>query len=254
MTASNTKPHVLKIDRLSPAQQQAVFDYCRHVNLEEGLRWIEAEFGLQLKKGSLSRWLSKERGRRSTSVYTRKTRPDSRLGILKPDQQELVFAACKDLTLEKGVPWIEEHLKIQVSAPALSRWLKKKREDKAHLERFDKIRDASEHATLIRDAFGTGGEITDANIVCFTQAVFEEFTKDDGNRDEKRLVRYMDLALKARDQELKARGIELGVEKFKAALRTKLEAGLEALAQEIQGNDHAMAKYRELKEELSKAA
>jgi hypothetical protein len=64
----------------------------------------------------------------------------------------------------------------------------------------------------------------------------------------------MDLAIKARAQELKNRNLDLEVEKFKVSLRTKLEAGLEALAGEIQGNDHAMAKYRELKEELAKAA
>jgi hypothetical protein len=69
-------------------------------------------------------------------------------------------------------------------------------------ERLDRIKSASEQATMIARAVGDAVEISEANSVQFAQAVFEEFSKDPDDRDEQRLVRYMNLALKSRAVEL----------------------------------------------------
>jgi hypothetical protein len=156
--------------------------------------------------------------------------------------------------LEEGIEWIKATYSVQIKKSALSDWLRHRRMQSVVSGQLEHYRENSAKATLIGNVIGTALHVDDVNLRMIQQAIFDELNLPKESRSEDRLTAYMDLAIKARAQELKNRNLDLEVEKFKVSLRTKLEAGLEALAGEIQGNDHAMAKYRELKEELAKAA
>lgn len=82
-------------------------------------------------------------------------------------------------------------------------------------QQLDKLRDASNFATLVGKAVGTATEINEANSVLISQIVFEEMRKPAGERDEERLVAYMKLALQAWAQVLRSRAVDLGYNRFK---------------------------------------
>ena len=238
------------LDALPPDQQASVFTHCERISLVQGARWLMDEFTIKIDDDTLGDWLRARRATQSDLAPARKA-PPARLSVLSDDLQDAIFQLCNPVPLHAGVPLLKEKLDIHIGMTALGNWLRKRRIGIAASDRLDKIREASECATLIRKAFGPASEITDANIAHFAQAVFEEFSKPGADRDDKRLVPYMALTLKARDQELKAHGIALAVEKFKASLRTKLEIALHALGREIQGNQSAQVKYLELKDQLA---
>ena len=184
----------------------------------------------------------------------KKPRGDMRMAKLSAKDQEDVFAHCSKFTLKLGVVWLLETYKVTLCRSSLGRWLSQRRLHENAPEALEKLRYTRDFVRLIQRVFKSATGITTANSVIMAQAVFEELAKPEKKRNEERLTSYMQLALKARDQELKETAIALGNDKFKASLRTKLEAGLDALAERIQENDAAMEKYRELKEELAKAA
>jgi hypothetical protein len=166
--------------------------------------WVKAEYDVDTTSSRISAWLRKQRLGQGNTVTLKKTRPDSKLGMLEPEQQDQVYAQCGGLTLEEGVQWLEAELKIKLSRQALSVWLKKRRLEKAMEPRIDKIRETRDSAILIGKVVGAAAAITDANIVMITQAVFEQLMKPEGQRDEKLLAEYMDFALKARGQDFTA--------------------------------------------------
>lgn len=184
----------------------------------------------------------------------RKTRAEAWWNQLEPDQRYPVFKRCELLTLPEGVEWLKSEHKIETSPGRLGVWLNKIRIDLSNATQTELVRDDRDRATLMGGVMGAATAITGANVTLIAQAVFEEFRKPAEKRDEQRLVNYMQLALKARAHDLKSRVVELDGEKFKAAIRTKLQMGLDALAKEIQRNKRALVKYQELKEELAKAA
>ena len=67
--------------------------------------------------------------------------------------------------------------------------------------------------------------MTVANSLLFANAVFNEFKKPESERDENRLIRYMDLALKARDMEIRAGAVQLGYQRFRFATARTLPNG-----------------------------
>jgi hypothetical protein len=67
----------------------------------------------------------------------------------------------------------------------------------------------------VKDVFGQSTPLTVANSVLFASAVFNEFRKPEAGRDDNRLIRYMDLALKARDLEIKATAVQLYFERMR---------------------------------------
>ena len=81
-------------------------------------------------------------------------------------------------------------------------------DEAAFKEQLDKIAADSDRAGFISKVFGRAAEIAQANSVLVAQAVFEEFRKPEGKRDEKRLVQFMNLALKGRS-------VDLGYNRFR---------------------------------------
>lgn len=159
-----------------------------------------------------------------TITHYRKIRGDSLLNRLKSEQQDEVIALCESSTLDDGVKWLKAQLNIEISKCALSRWLKKQKMDAAASIRLQEIRASRQFATRMGKAVGSATEITETNSVLIAQAVFEELMKKDKERDETRLTKYMSVALKARDQEMRDKALSLAESRFrfdasKAALR-----------------------------------
>ena len=199
-----------KLDRLKPEQQEAVFAHCEKGTIAEGRRWVKTEFDVQISISCLSVWLQKRRSQQSIMAPERKIRTDCKLNILDREQQEAIYAHCESVSVNEGVRWIKEEFDLEVCFSGLTRWLQRQRTDKALMDRLEDIRDDRDRALLMGRVIGSATPITEANSVLFSQAVFEEFRKASGERDEGRLVKFMALALKAREQELKSRTVDLG--------------------------------------------
>jgi hypothetical protein len=156
--------------------------------------------------------------------HYRKIRGDALLNRLKPEQQDEVIAYCESTTLEAGVAWLKAQFNIGISTCALSRWLKKQKLDVAAAIRLKEIRAARQYATLIGKAVGSTSELTEANSVLIAQAVFEELLKPEEKRDQARVAKYMNVALKAKDQQMRDKSLSLAESRFrfdasKSALR-----------------------------------
>ena len=165
------------------------------------------------------------------------SKPQTPLDSLDPEHQASAFAHCEQagVTLEEGVSWLRETYNIQLSSAGLGEWLKEQRLARSESARLQQIREDTARAALLGKVFGGTLEISETSIRMIQQAIFQELLKPAHERDESRLSAYMNLAIKARAQDLKSENIALQHEKFKAALVTKIQAGLEALANEIQG-------------------
>jgi len=144
----------------------------------------------------------------------RKTRSDSHMQCLTAAQKEAAYAHCQTASLRDAVLWLRQKFNIQISKTALARWLQRQRIERLMVADLTDIRDHHEAAALIKDAAETSTPLTIANSVLFANAVFKEFRKPDGQRDENRMIRYMNLALTARDLEIRARSVELACERL----------------------------------------
>jgi hypothetical protein len=209
--SSSRRPIGLR--RLSAADQQRVIALCETATLEEAVAWLKEEFDLHTTASRLSSWLRRQREKQSTAITLRKVRPDSRLGMLKPEQQEAIFAHCQGVPLTEGQQWLKAQFNIDLSSQALGVWLRKRRLDNSMEPRLARISDARDSAVLVGNVIGAATAITEANIVLLTQAVFEELIKPEGERDEKRLAQYMSFALKARGQDFTAERSRIDIAK-----------------------------------------
>jgi len=212
-----------RLGKLKPLQQQAIFEHCNAVPLEEAVRWLETEHGLQIGTNRLAAWLRRQRAKRSGGALTRKTRPDCKLGVLPPEQQEAIFAHCESVTLQEGARWLVEEHHIRLCTHNLGVWLRKRRILNSVAPRLDAIRDARDRAMLIGSVIGSSTEITDVNSALISQAVFEEFMKPAGERDEKQLIQYMKLALSARVSELASERFRFDIAKKATEHTDKLQ-------------------------------
>lgn len=97
---------------------------------------------------------------------------------------------------------------------------------------------------IATEAEATPGRWDVAAIDRLKQFVFELMLNP--NADPKEVKAVYGLVLKARDQ-------DIAKAKLEAATKSKIEQGLDALMEEIKGNERAMAVFRELKEVVNKA-
>jgi hypothetical protein len=154
-------------------------------------------------------------GQRPMAKVTKQRKKSGmRLDRLTREQRDAMFENCERMRLEDGVVWIKEQYNVEVAIQTLRKWLGKERDDKAAGEQLQNIRDDKDRALLMERVIGPSSVFTDANSTLFAQAVFEEFRKPAEERDQERLIRYMELAIKAKNQELKERVIKLGYDKF----------------------------------------
>jgi hypothetical protein len=159
-----------------------------------------------------------------TTDQYRKPRGDASLNRLTPEQQDEVMAQCESLTLLEGIAWLNTQFNIELSDRALSRWMTRKRKEATASTRLIDIKTARVHSRLIMKATESATEITAANVVLIAQAAQDELMKEAKERDETRLAKYMSVALRARDQEMRNIALSLAETRFrfdasKAALR-----------------------------------
>jgi len=133
------------------------------------------------------------------------------LDVLDPLDQELVFSHCNTapVTLVKGCEWIKRTYNIETSPTRLSAWLQNQRAEKSEGARLQQIREESAKATLIGKVLAVALDLNEVNSRMIQQAVFQELQKEPEERNEKRLVAYMDLAIKSRAQEVKEKTVAL---------------------------------------------
>jgi hypothetical protein len=146
----------------------------------------------------------------------RKTRPNARMQRLTPLQKDSCFAHCETTPVREAVRWIKAQFNITISKSSLSAWLREQRIERSMSAELAALRDNHYGASLVSDVAGASTPITVANSVLFASAVFNEFKKSPAERDENRLVRYMDLALKARDLEIRASAVQLSFERYRS--------------------------------------
>ncbi len=134
---------------------------------------------------------------------------------LTPEQRDAAFAHCQDISLDEGVRWIKESCHVLIGKSALGEWLREQRIERSMAAELAALRDNQQGASLVNDAASGATPLTVANSVLFANAIFAEFRKPDGKRDENRLIRYMGLALKARELEIRERAGQLSIMRFR---------------------------------------
>ena len=144
----------------------------------------------------------------------RKKRPENQISRLTPSQRDAAFTHCETVSLSEGVLWIKDQFNIRVTARTLSAFLREQRLARSMEPELNRLRDNRDRASLLGQVVNSATSLTVANSVLFSQAIFEEFRKPDDKRDETRLIHFMELALKAREQELKASAIDLSFDRF----------------------------------------
>jgi hypothetical protein len=147
-------------------------------------------------------------------IAHRKKRPEARMNTLTQAQRDEAFAACEALPVREGVVWLRQQFNLRIGRSALSTWLREQRTEKSMALEVARLRENQNRATIIGNVAGSATSITVANSVLFSQAVFEEFKKPEQERNQDLMVHYMELALTAREQEIRASAIHLGFSRF----------------------------------------
>jgi len=83
-------------------------------------------------------------------------------------------------------------------------------------DRMESLLLSREKAAIMRKIHSGATEMTVANSVLISQAVFEEMQKDPSGRDQKKMVELMRLCLTARDQELREKKLSLEQNRFRS--------------------------------------
>ncbi len=177
----------------------------------------------------------------------KKPRADAKLKNLSPEEQEQLWQYLNTPLVEGGerrMPTLEE-AQVQVplmfgftvSIGSLSEW-------RAWHALNLRMANATERAGQTRLELLRNSDLTPEDIERVAQTVFAAETLQKG--DVEGYVRLAKLRLAAGKQAIER-------EKITAAAKTKIEAGLDALFAEIQGNPKALKLFKELKEVVSKA-
>ena len=175
--------------------------------------------------------------------FHHKKRPDARMRRLTPQQMDTAFAHCQTVTVREGVQWLKQQFNLTIGKSALAAWLQEQRIERSMAPELSAIRDNQQAASLINDAAPASTPLTVANSVFFASAVFDEFRKPEGERDENRLLRYMDLALRARDLEIRANALQVSLDRLRFhSARNLSDPTLdpESIAEEREKTEEAM--------------
>lgn len=170
-------------------------------------------------------------------------------------QREEIYTYCKSHSGEKASAWVESTFGVKVSRTAMDRWFKRentlRREDAAFERVLHTVRTNRELARSVGDDLGKASLIHVANMHMIHAEIFHELHKGEDKCDWDKIVKLLSPAIRDHAQTLKKETIELAAQKHKEALRTKIDAGLEALGLEIRNNPRALEIYQQLKEALN---
>jgi hypothetical protein len=187
----------------------------------------------------------------------RKTRSESRMQRLAPPQQDrggggdkrrlaggrAAYNFCRTASLKEALPWLKSQFNITIGKSALSTWLQEQRIERSMAAELAALRDNQQAAHLISNVAQASAPLTIANSLLFASAVFNEFRKPEAQRDETRLARYMDLALKARDLEIRASAVQVSFERMRLDSAKKTPHALpdpESIPNEREKTEQAM--------------
>jgi len=143
-----------------------------------------------------------------------KPRPNARLAGLTPDQREVAWLNCEQMSLKEGVLWLKAQYGIETNTKGLSAWLRKLRAQKSLDEYLDRLRFTKEQALIIGNACQSAAAFDRANTVVISQLVFEELQKKPADRNEPRLIEMIRLSLQAGEQDIKKKSVNLQQHKF----------------------------------------
>jgi hypothetical protein len=172
-----------------------------------------------------------------------KVRSDAKLKNLPEADQETLWVMLHPTevgqdprSLEEVLVHIEADHGFSVSLSTLSEW-------RSWYALQRRMNHAAERAQQARLELAKDPNISPDDIERIAQTVFTAETLEAGNV--KGYVALAKLQLARNKQQIER-------DKLSASIKSKLEAGLDALMEEIQGNPRAMAKFNELKEVVSK--
>jgi hypothetical protein len=144
-----------------------------------------------------------------------KPNPAARINRLTPDQREAAFMHCELVSIKDGVQWLASEFNLQTSASSLSKWLRKQRADRSMAERREHLLLTKAQARIVGEVFQSATDVTVANSVLISQAAFEEMLKDPSERDLKKVIELMRLALAAKTQEFREDTLAFNIKRFK---------------------------------------
>lgn len=160
-----------------------------------------------------------------TAALQRKARGDSKLKTLSPDKQKLIIEWMQSGTRDQARRKCAGELGVETSGAALSEFY-----SWWHLGR--QLTTAAEFANSVKeDLKGLAGlHVDEEQLGLIGQTIFEKQALEAGNFKQFYHLRV----LRQKDRKLK-----LEFDKLKERVQGKIEAGLDALAQEIKGNAEA---------------
>lgn len=194
----------------------------------------------------------------------KKVRPEAKIKTLAEDVQATLWELLnvpmegkdKPLTYVEARAWLLKSHRIETSNAALSDWyswyglrLRTERR-KAIVDQAIEELAQSDPSKTLEDlhAFGqvlfTAESIEEKDAKAFTEV---------WRASEKALTRKQAKEQSELDRAIREKALELESQKIAAATKTKLELGLDALAEVIKGNKEAQRLYRELRKTVSEA-
>lgn len=187
-----------------------------------------------------------------------KPRSDARLKLLPEDQQERIWRWLTEdkKSLEETAVLCFDDLNVRTSRTAVGEFFKWYRLQLRMRDRESRVEQ------IVNDLQKAGANLSADQVQQYGAALFmsEAIESADGEG----FVAAARLHLQSKELAAKVEGfkatyaqkerqLELDKEKFKASLRTKLEAGLAALMDEIKGSPRALEIFQKLQAEVKEA-
>lgn len=175
------------------------------------------------------------------SAKPRKTRSDSKLDSLEPESRvlELRDGLIAGWSHDAAKEWLWEECQVTTSGAALTHFFRR------HCVPL--LQERKKWAALSAEALGEMATETqafeDAAIGELIEFAYQFIRDPKGDPEAKR--KWMETLIKGQGSRREDRRVA-------AAIKNKIEAGLDALAEEIKGNKKAQAIYAELKKEVAK--
>jgi len=187
----------------------------------------------------------------------RKPRTDSELDYLPDEQREqLMDWILGRVPYRQIVALLKDNYKVSTSLSAVSRYWRKWGAEHWKARR----RNAIEMAAAVADeARAAPGQFSEAAASAIEERVFA--IAMDPNGDGKDLKDLATILIKGRDQQIRQRDQEIALErlaldreKYREAIKSAQDRGLDALFVEIEGNPEAEALFHRLKAAVMSAA
>lgn len=158
---------------------------------------------------------------------------------VSPENQRKVFEWARAFGYSRAMELCQAELKL---TPPSTSGMQSFYKYFSATESDDRVHQAIEDATAIRATAAATGDVSEAMLTTLeTEASAAILSRDPG-----RIRLLVNLALKARAGKFEEK-------KFRAAMQTSIEQGLDALAEQAQGNPDALQYYAQFREAIMKS-